>query len=97
MQPAARKANQGLVNLLKSFAAKRNATPAQIALAWLLAQQPWIVPIPGTTHLDRVVESIGAAALELIDHDLQEIDEAIAKITIVGDRYPEELERMTNI
>lgn len=97
MQPEARKANQGLVHLLRSFAVERNATPAQIALAWLLAQKPWIVPIPGTTRLDRVEENIGAAALQLSTHALQEIDEAFAKIIIVGDRYPEELERMTNI
>jgi aryl-alcohol dehydrogenase-like predicted oxidoreductase len=97
MLPEARRANRGLVDLLKTFAAQRNATPAQIALAWLLAQKPWIVPIPGTTQLNRVEENIGAASLELSANDLQEIDTIIATITIVGERYPEEIERMTNI
>ena len=97
MLPEARRANQGLVDLLKTFAAQRNATPAQIALAWLLAQKPWIVPIPGTTQLNRVEENIGAASLELSANDLQEIDTIIATMTIVGERYPEKIERMTNI
>ena len=97
MQPEARKANQGLIDLLKSFAAQRNATPAQIALAWLLAQKPWIVPIPGTTRLDRVEENIHATLLKLGLDDLHDIDGELAKIAIVGDRYPEAIERMTNI
>ena len=94
--PEARKANRALVDLLQAFAMQKNATPAQIALAWLLAQRPWIVPIPGTTRLERVEENIGAINLELTADDLREIDSATAKITVQGDRYPEEVERMTN-
>ena len=94
--PEARKANRALVDLIAAFAAKRNATSAQIALAWLLAQKPWIVPIPGTTRLERLEENLGAAAIELTSGDLRELDAAIARITVHGDRYPEELERMTN-
>jgi aryl-alcohol dehydrogenase-like predicted oxidoreductase len=93
--PEARKANQGLVDLLAAIAARRKATTAQIALAWLLAQKPWIAPIPGTTKLARVEENIGASAIDLTPDDLREIDGAASKITMQGARYPEELERMT--
>jgi aryl-alcohol dehydrogenase-like predicted oxidoreductase len=93
--PDARKANQALVDLLGAIAERKKAAPAQIALAWLLAQKPWIVPIPGTTKLARVEENIGAAALELTADDLREIDGAASKITVQGARYPEELERLT--
>lgn len=93
----ARKSNQALVDLLKAISEKKKATPAQIALAWLLAQKPWIVPIPGTTKLHRLEENIGAVSIELTPQDLREIDEAASKITIVGDRYPEQLEKMTYI
>ncbi len=92
-----RKANQALVDLLGQIAQRKNATPAQIALAWLLAQQPWIVPIPGTTKLHRLEENIGAATVELTPDDLREIERAAAQITIQGARYPEELERRTNL
>lgn len=93
----ARKANQTLVDLLKAIGDSKNATPAQIALAWLLAQKPWIVPIPGTTKLNRLEENIGAVAVELSDDDLREIDNAASKITVEGDRYPEQLQRMTGL
>jgi len=93
--PEARKANRALVDLLQSIAARKNATPAQIALAWLLAQKPWIVPIPGTTKLSRLQENIGAVDVELKPEDLAEIDSAAAKMRIEGARYPEELERLT--
>ncbi len=93
--PDARKTNQALIDLLGAIAERKKATTAQIALAWLLAQKPWIVPIPGTTKLARVEENIGAAALELTPDDLREIDLASAKIAVQGARYPEELERMT--
>jgi len=93
--PEARKANQALVDLLGEIAEQKKATPAQIALAWLLAQKPWIVPIPGTTKLERLEENIGAAAVELTSDDLREIDSAASKITVHGARYPEELERRT--
>jgi aryl-alcohol dehydrogenase-like predicted oxidoreductase len=93
--PDARRANQALVDLLGTVAERKKATPAQIALTWLLAQKPWIVPIPGTTKLARVEENIGAAAIELTPDDLREIDSAASKITVQGARYPEELERMT--
>ncbi len=93
--PDARKVNQALVDLLSTIAIRKKATPGQIALAWLLAQRPWIVPIPGTTKLARVEENIGAAAVELTPDDLREIDSAASKITVLGARYPEELERMT--
>jgi aryl-alcohol dehydrogenase-like predicted oxidoreductase len=93
--PEARVANQVLVDLLASISKKRNATPAQIALAWLLAQRPWIVPIPGTTKLHRLEENIGAVAIELSKADLDEIDSAAAQITVQGARYPEKLEAMT--
>jgi aryl-alcohol dehydrogenase-like predicted oxidoreductase len=91
----ARKVNQALVDLLATIAERKKATPAQIALAWLLAQKPWIVPIPGTTKLARVEENIGAAAVELTPDDLREINEAASHIQVQGARYPEELERMT--
>jgi aryl-alcohol dehydrogenase-like predicted oxidoreductase len=93
--PDARRANQALVDLLGTVAERKKATPAQIALTWLLARKPWIVPIPGTTKLARVEENIGAAAIELTPDDLREIDSAASKITVQGARYPEELERMT--
>jgi aryl-alcohol dehydrogenase-like predicted oxidoreductase len=93
--PEALKANQALVDLLGKIAERKKATPAQIALAWLLAQKPWIVPIPGTTKLHRLDENIGAAAVELTADDLREIDSAASKITVQGARYPEQLERMT--
>jgi aryl-alcohol dehydrogenase-like predicted oxidoreductase len=93
--PEALKANQTLINLLGSIAERKSATPAQIALAWLLAQKPWIVPIPGTTKLHRLDENIGAVAVVLTPDDLREIDGAAAKITVQGDRYPERLESMT--
>ena len=90
------KTNQAVVDLLRKIAAQKNATPAQIALAWLLAQKPWIVPIPGTTKLHRLEENIGAIAVELTAADLRDIENAAAKIEVKGDRYPEDLERMTN-
>ena len=93
--PEARKANQALVDLLREIAERKKATPAQIALAWLLAQKPWIVPIPGTTKLSRLEENIGAVAVELTSDNLREIDNAASKITVQGARYPEELERRT--
>ena len=91
----ARKANQAMVDLLGKIASQKNSTPAQIALAWLLAQKPWIVPIPGTTKLDRLDENIGAVALELTSDDLRQIDSAAAQIAVQGARYPEKLERLT--
>lgn len=90
-----RKANQALIELLKGFADQKKATPAQIALAWLLAKRPWIVPIPGTTKLDRLKENIGAAEIELTPEDLRKIDEISSKIIIAGDRYPESFKKMT--
>jgi len=93
--PDARKVNQALVDLLGGIAKRKKATPAQIALAWLLAQKPWIVPIPGTTKLARVEENIGADAIALTPDDLREINRAASDITIEGARYPEELEKMT--
>jgi aryl-alcohol dehydrogenase-like predicted oxidoreductase len=93
--PEARKANQALVDLLGQIAERKHATPAQIALAWLLAQKPWIVPIPGTTKLERLDENIGAVAVELTADDLRDIDDAAAKITVEGARYPEKLEQLT--
>jgi len=95
--PEARKANQALVDLLKSIAERKHATPAQIALAWLLAQKPWIVPIPGTTKLHRLGENISAAKIELTAEDLREIDDASSRITVQGERYPEQLEALTGI
>ena len=93
--PEARAANQAVVDLLARIGKQKDATPAQIALAWLLAQKPWIVPIPGTTKLHRLEENIGAAAVELTAADLAEIEEAAAGIKVEGDRYPEKLEAMT--
>ena len=93
--PEARKANQALVDLLGAIGKRKNATPAQIALAWLLAQKPWIVPIPGTTKLHRLEENIGAAAIELTPDDLREIDHVASQITVQGARYPEQLEQLT--
>jgi len=93
----ARKANQTLVDLLESIGERKHATPAQIALAWLLAQKPWIVTIPGTTKLNRLEENIGAVEVELTADDLREIDAAASKITVEGERYPEELQRMTGL
>jgi aryl-alcohol dehydrogenase-like predicted oxidoreductase len=95
--PEARKANQALVDLLAGIAEQRQATSAQVALAWLLAQKPWIVPIPGTTKQHRLEENLGAAELDLTADDLREIDAAAAQISIQGDRYPDELERRTGI
>ena len=93
----ARKANQGLVDLLGTIAAQKRATPAQIALAWLLAQKPWIVPIPGTTKPARLEENIGAAAIKLTADDLRQIDGTLSQVTIQGARYPDELERRTGL
>ena len=95
--PEARQANQALVDLLGTIAAGKNATTAQIALAWLLAQKPWIVPIPGTRRLERLEENIGGADIDLTAEDLHHIEEAAAKIEVHGARYPEHLERMTNL
>jgi aryl-alcohol dehydrogenase-like predicted oxidoreductase len=93
--PEARKANRALIDLLGSIGERKQATPAQIALAWLLALKPWIVPIPGTTKLHRLEENIGAAAIALTPDDLGEIDRAASQITVQGARYPEQLERLT--
>jgi aryl-alcohol dehydrogenase-like predicted oxidoreductase len=93
--PEALKANQALIDLLGTIGQRKKATPAQIALAWLLAQKPWIVPIPGTTKLHRLDENIGAVAVELTSADLHEIDSAASKIKVQGARYPEKLEQMT--
>ena len=94
--PENRKANQALVDLLTKFAQQKNATPAQIALAWILAQKPWIVPIPGTTKLHRLEENLGAANVTLTTEDLRQIDRAASQITLVGERYPEAAQRMIN-
>jgi len=91
-----RKANQALIDLLGKIAKDMNATPAQIALAWLLAQKPWIVPIPGTTKLHRLEENLGAADITLSTNDLKEIDETVAKIEVQGERYPEQMQKMIN-
>ena len=93
--PEARKANQVLVDLLGDIAKRKQATSAQIALAWLLAQKPWIVPIPGTTKLHRLEENIGAAGVELMPDDLRDIERAVSKVPVQGARYPEKLEQMT--
>ena len=93
--PEALKANQALVDLLGSIAKQKDATPAQIALAWLLAQKPWIVPIPGTTKLNRLEENLGAMKIDFSSNDLQEIESAAAKIAVQGARYPEHLDQMT--
>jgi aryl-alcohol dehydrogenase-like predicted oxidoreductase len=95
--PDAMKANQAFVDLLRDLAAQKQATPAQIALAWLLAQKPWIVPIPGTTKLTRLEENLGAVNVELTVADLSEIETASAKIPVEGERYPEHLEKMTGL
>ena len=95
--PEARKANQALVDLLKEMAARKKATPAQIALAWLLAQRPWIVPIPGTTKLPRLAENLEAANIELTPQDLRDIDTSAAQIKIEGTRYPEHIEKATGL
>jgi aryl-alcohol dehydrogenase-like predicted oxidoreductase len=92
--PEARKVNQALLHLLGEIAKRRKATPAQIALAWLLAQKPWIVPIPGTTKLKRLEENIGASSIALTPDDLREIESAASKIKVHGARYPEHLERL---
>jgi aryl-alcohol dehydrogenase-like predicted oxidoreductase len=92
--PEARKANQAFVDVLGEIAARKQATSAQIAIAWLLAQKPWIVPIPGTTKLHRLDENIEATAIELTSDDLREIDDAVFKITVQGARYPEHLQRL---
>ena len=94
--PENRKSNQALVDVLSKFAQRKKATPAQIALAWLLAQKPWIVPIPGTTKLHRLEENLGAANVQLTSEDLRQIDEAASQITVVGERYPEAMQRMIN-
>jgi aryl-alcohol dehydrogenase-like predicted oxidoreductase len=95
--PEALKTNQALVDLLGNIGKRKKATPAQIALAWLLAQKPWIVPIPGTTKLNRLEENIGAAGVDLTADDLREIDSAASRIKVEGTRYPEKLERMTGL
>jgi aryl-alcohol dehydrogenase-like predicted oxidoreductase len=91
----ARKANQALVELLGRVAGRKNATPAQLALAWLLAKKPWIVPIPGTTKLNRLEENLGAAAVDLAPDDLREIEDAASRIPVQGARYPDHLEQLT--
>jgi aryl-alcohol dehydrogenase-like predicted oxidoreductase len=93
--PEALKANQALIDLLARIGERKQATPAQIALAWVLAQKPWMVPIPGTTKLARLDENIGALSVELTPADLREIDETASQITVQGARYPEKLEQMT--
>jgi len=95
--PEALKANQALIDLLGSIAKRKNATPAQIALAWLLAQKPWMVPIPGTTKLNRLEENIGAVSIRLMPEDLRDIDTAASNIKVEGARYPERLEKMTGL
>ena len=95
--PEARKANKALVDLIGAIAAKKKASPAQIALAWVLAKKPWIVPIPGTTKLHRLEENIGALSIQLTPGDLREIDAAASQITVQGDRYPEKLMKMTGL
>jgi aryl-alcohol dehydrogenase-like predicted oxidoreductase len=95
--PDALAANQTLLDLLRDVAMQKKATPAQVALAWLLAQKPWIVPIPGTTKLNRLEENIGAADVTLTPADLKRIDDALNRIPVMGERYPEELERRTGL
>jgi aryl-alcohol dehydrogenase-like predicted oxidoreductase len=92
--PEARKANQAVVDLIKQIAARKHATPAQIALAWVLAQKPWIVPIPGTTKLHRLEENVVAANVVLTEDDLREIDRALSAVNIQGARYPEHLQKL---
>lgn len=93
--PEAMKANLALVDLLTGIAKQKNATPAQIALAWLLAQKPWIVPIPGTTKLSRLEENIGAVSIVLSVSDLHQINEAVERVPVQGDRYPEHIAKLT--
>jgi aryl-alcohol dehydrogenase-like predicted oxidoreductase len=93
--PGALKANQAMIDLLAKIAEEKNATPAQIALAWLLAQKPWIAPTPGTTKLHRLDENLGALSVQLTTEDLREMHDAASKITVEGNRYPEKLEQMT--
>jgi aryl-alcohol dehydrogenase-like predicted oxidoreductase len=95
--PEARKANRALVDLLAQIAERKRATPAQLALAWLLAQKPWIVPIPGTTKLVRLQENILATLVELTPEDLREIDSAASKVAVQGNRYPDTMESWTNL
>jgi aryl-alcohol dehydrogenase-like predicted oxidoreductase len=95
--PEALKVNQAMISLLGGIAERKNATPAQIALAWVLAQKPWMVPIPGTTKLDRLEENIGAVTIQLTPDDLRDIDAAASKINVQGARYPESIERMTGL
>ena len=95
--PEAMKSNQAMIDLLREVAKQKNATPAQIALAWLLAQKPWIVPIPGTTKLHRLQENNGSTEIELTTEDLNQINQAASKIKIEGDRYPEQLEKLTGL
>jgi aryl-alcohol dehydrogenase-like predicted oxidoreductase len=95
--PEALKTNQAMIDLLGGMAKRKNATPAQIALAWVLAQKPWIVPIPGTTKLNRLEENIGAVSIQLTPEDLQEINAATSKIKLEGARYPERLQKMTGL
>lgn len=95
--PEALQANQSMVELLEDVARQKNATPAQIALAWLLAQKDWIVPIPGTTKKERLTENLGAAAIDLSADELNQIDTAASKIELMGERYPEELEKRTGL
>jgi len=92
--PEARKANQSMIDLLNNIAAKKNATPAQVALAWLMAQKPWIVPIPGTTKLHRLEENIGSVSIEFTADELREIDNASSEIKVQGERYPEQLQKL---
>jgi aryl-alcohol dehydrogenase-like predicted oxidoreductase len=93
--PEARKANQALIDLLGTIGNRKNATPAQIALAWLLAQRPWIVPIPGTTKLARLEENLGAVSVQLTSDDRRDIERAASQVAVQGARYPEHLEQMT--
>src|SRR5439155_22448111 len=95
--PEALRANQALIDLLGGIAKRKNATPAQIALSWLLAQKSWIVPIPGTTKLNRLEENIGAVSIQLTPEDLRDIDAAASKVKVEGARYPERLEKMTGL
>jgi len=95
--PEARKANQVFVDWLRAFAERKGATPAQIAIAWLLAQKPWMAPIPGTKKRERFEENIGAADVELTADDLRDIESAVSQIEVQGERYPEALERRTNL
>ncbi len=92
--PEARKANQSMIDLLNNIATRKNATPAQVALAWLMAQKPWIVPIPGTTKLHRLEENIGSVNIEFTADELREIDNASSEIKVQGERYPEQLQKL---